>query len=156
MLAGRTSGGRRQRLVSRLLLVLGCSIAVLFGPSAFVPRPQQPLRASAPLAADAAALSLAAPAAYADTVYLNPEALKAAGVDPAEYRKAIIETQPADVQFQLALQDFVTEFAIPFWLGLGLVYGFALTFGLVEGPFDQSGEDSKSKPASKKEADLDN
>eukprot|EP00418_Pyrodinium_bahamense_P018632 CAMPEP_0179107022 /NCGR_PEP_ID=MMETSP0796-20121207/49792_1 /TAXON_ID=73915 /ORGANISM="Pyrodinium bahamense, Strain pbaha01" /LENGTH=123 /DNA_ID=CAMNT_0020805073 /DNA_START=198 /DNA_END=569 /DNA_ORIENTATION=+ len=64
--------------------------------------------------------------------YYNMDAVgAAAGTDPSR----LVEQPPA-IQVVQAFQDFVTELLLPYLLGLTFVYGVALTFGLVEGPFD--------------------
>mmetsp|Transcript_4145 Transcript_4145/g.5834 ORF Transcript_4145/g.5834 Transcript_4145/m.5834 type:complete len:125 (+) Transcript_4145:1-375(+) len=64
--------------------------------------------------------------------YYNMDAVgAAAGVDPSR----LVEQTPSNQVVQ-AVQDITTELLIPSLVGFSLVYGIALTLGLVEGPFD--------------------
>mmetsp|Transcript_46199 Transcript_46199/g.84626 ORF Transcript_46199/g.84626 Transcript_46199/m.84626 type:complete len:160 (-) Transcript_46199:104-583(-) len=141
--------------VTRRLIMLMAVVALAGhsghqGGSAFIPQQVDTTQRQQVLAGLGSTL-VAMPAAHADTVYINPEALRASGLDPSEVRRAIIETQPADVQIQMALTDFLTDIVIPFFLGLGIVYGLALTFGAVDGPFDNGDDEAKKETTSKAE-----
>mmetsp|Transcript_122167 Transcript_122167/g.273059 ORF Transcript_122167/g.273059 Transcript_122167/m.273059 type:complete len:155 (+) Transcript_122167:59-523(+) len=77
---------------------------------------------------------------HAETMYNMQAVGAAAGMDP----NLIIE-QPPQVQVFQAIQDFTGEFLIPYLIGGGFVYGVALTFGFVEGPFPTKNKKDDSK-----------